>query len=154
MSFLLTICMLAPESTTKSLSSGFIVDAAGKTHSSEGRRVECSFVLFFEFVNMSGKIPCLAADASLLSFSLFRRSVLEFHSVRTALMRQFQCVLLEKREPCRLLLIHPQLQQLDTATSSVARRQCSQRTERPPAGDQDGTLLVALFMDVGTATQT
>ena len=35
-SFLLTICMLAPESTTNTLSSGFIVDAAGKIHSSEG----------------------------------------------------------------------------------------------------------------------
>ena len=35
-SFVLTMCMLAPESTTNTLSSGSIVDAAGKTHSSEG----------------------------------------------------------------------------------------------------------------------
>ena len=35
-SFLLTMCMIAPESTSNSLSSGFIVDAAGKTHLSEG----------------------------------------------------------------------------------------------------------------------
>ena len=34
-SFLLTMCMLAPESTTNSLSSGFMVDVAGKIHSSE-----------------------------------------------------------------------------------------------------------------------
>ena len=35
-SFLLTMCMLAPESTTNSLSSGLIVDAAGIIHSSQG----------------------------------------------------------------------------------------------------------------------
>ena len=34
-SILLTICMLAPESTTNSLYSTFIVDAARKTHLSE-----------------------------------------------------------------------------------------------------------------------
>ena len=39
-SFLLTICMLAPESNTNSLSSGFIVDAAGKIHSSEANRMQ------------------------------------------------------------------------------------------------------------------
>ena len=54
-----------------------------------GRRIECSFVLFFEFVNISGKIPCLAAGASLLSFSLFLRYVLKFHSVGTSLMKYF-----------------------------------------------------------------
>ena len=32
-SFLLNVCVLAPESTTNSLSSGFIVDGAGKLHS-------------------------------------------------------------------------------------------------------------------------
>ena len=37
-SFLLTMCMLAPESTTNALSSGFIVDAASKIHSSEGEQ--------------------------------------------------------------------------------------------------------------------
>ena len=36
-SFLLTMYIHAPESTTNSLSSGFIVDAAGKIHSSEGK---------------------------------------------------------------------------------------------------------------------
>ena len=35
-SFLLTMCMLALESTTNSLSSVFIVAAAGEIHSSEG----------------------------------------------------------------------------------------------------------------------
>ena len=37
-SFLLTICMLAPESTTNSLSSGFFVDAACKIYSSGGEQ--------------------------------------------------------------------------------------------------------------------
>ena len=37
-SFLLTMCKLAPGSTTNSLSSGFLVDAAGNTHSSEGEQ--------------------------------------------------------------------------------------------------------------------
>ena len=54
-----------------------------------GRRIECSFVLFFEFAKISGKIPCLASGASLLSFSLCLRSVLKFHSVGTSLMRKF-----------------------------------------------------------------
>ena len=54
-----------------------------------GRRIECSFVLFFELVKKFGKIPCLAAGAPLLSFSLFLRSVFKFHSVGTSLMRNF-----------------------------------------------------------------
>ena len=36
-SFLLILCILAPESTTSSLSSGSFVDAAGSTHSSAGQ---------------------------------------------------------------------------------------------------------------------
>ena len=43
---LLTICILAPESTTNSLSSGSFVDAAGSTHSCVGERnVTWSFSL-------------------------------------------------------------------------------------------------------------
>ena len=41
--------------------------------------------MIFELVNLSGKIPCLAVRASLLSFSLFLRSVLKFYSVGTSL---------------------------------------------------------------------
>ena len=58
-----------------------------------GRRIECSFVLLFELVNVSGKVPCLALGASLLSFSLFLRSVLKFHSEGTSLMRIFDLYL-------------------------------------------------------------
>ena len=67
LSFLLTICMLAPESTTNSLSSGFVVDAAGKLHSSVGEK-KCSFVLFSELTENVGKSPRISAGASLLSF--------------------------------------------------------------------------------------
>ena len=87
-SFLLTTCMLAPESTTNSLSSGFIVDAAGKTHSSEGES-NVALSSFFELRDILGKSPRVSAGASLLSFSLFPRSVLKFHSEGTALMRKF-----------------------------------------------------------------
>ena len=52
-------------------------------------KVECSLVLFFEPVYVLGKIPCLASGTSLLSFSLFLRSILQFHSVGTSLMRNF-----------------------------------------------------------------
>ena len=46
MFFLLTICKLAPESTSNSLSSGSFVDAAGSTHSSAGKQnVASSFCL-------------------------------------------------------------------------------------------------------------
>ena len=85
---LLTICILAPESTTNSLSSGSFVDAARCTHSSAGK-IECSLVFFFELVYVLSKIPFLTSGASLLSLSLFLISVLKFHSVGTSLMRNF-----------------------------------------------------------------
>ena len=54
------------------------VYAADITHSSESKwNVAFSFSLSLKKI---GKIPCLAAGASLLSFSLFLRSVLKFHS--------------------------------------------------------------------------
>ena len=40
--------------------------------------MECSFVLFFELVDILGKFPHVSAGASLLSFSLLLRSVLNF----------------------------------------------------------------------------
>ena len=94
-SFLLTMCILAPESTTNSLSSGFIVDAAGKIHSSAGEK-NVVFVLFFELVNMFGQSPRVSAGASLLSFSLLLRSVLKFYSAGTALMRKFDLYFIQR----------------------------------------------------------
>ena len=87
-SFLLTMCILAPESTTK-LSFLGLYRGCGRQNPLLDGRTECSFVLFFELVNMFGKSPRVTAGASLLSFSLSRRSVLKFHSVGTSLMRNF-----------------------------------------------------------------
>ena len=83
-SLLLFICILAPESTTNSLSSGTFVECPFFRG-----RVECSLVLFFELVSVFGKVPCLALGASQLYCSLFLRSVLKLHSVGTSLMRNF-----------------------------------------------------------------
>ena len=65
-----------------------MVDAASIIHLSVGEQ-NVAFVLFFELINTFGKIPCLAAAASLLSFSFLLRSVLKFHNVSTSLMRNF-----------------------------------------------------------------
>ena len=68
-SLLLTICMLAPESTTNSFSSSFMVDAAGIIHSF-CTRTEWSFVLFFELVNVLARFHALPrAHRSCLSVS-------------------------------------------------------------------------------------
>ena len=87
-SFLLTMCILAPESTTNSLSSGSFVDAAGEYPFFSGRE-ECCLVFFFELVYVFGEVPCLASGASLFSVSLFLGPVLNFHGVGTSQMRIF-----------------------------------------------------------------
>ena len=84
---MLSMCIGAPESTTDSLSSGFIVDGAGRHYSLEGEK--SSFVRFFELKDVLGQSPRVSAGASLLSFNLLLRPVLQFHSVRTALMKKF-----------------------------------------------------------------
>ena len=53
------------------------------------KREQCSLVVRFELVSTFGKIPSLALGTSLLSFSLFVRPILEFYSVGTPLMRNF-----------------------------------------------------------------
>ena len=60
------------------------------------RRKECSFVLFFKLVNVSGKFPRVSARESLLSFGLFLRSVLKFYGVGTALMRTFDLYFIQR----------------------------------------------------------
>ena len=66
-SFLLTMCMLAPESTTNSLSSSFMVDAAGKIHSSVGEKnVVCPYLWAYRYSSQDS-MPC--RGASLLYFS-------------------------------------------------------------------------------------
>ena len=51
--------------------------------------MECCLLFFFELAFVFGKIPRFASGTSLLSFSLFLRSVLIFQSVRTWLMKNF-----------------------------------------------------------------
>ena len=82
----LTICILAPESTTNSRSSGFLADGAGRHHSVVSEK-KVSLVLFFELIDIFGKSPRVSAGASLLSFTL-----LKFHSVRTALMKNLNLI--------------------------------------------------------------
>ena len=88
-SFSLTICILALDSTTNSLSLGSFVDAAGSTHSSAGEKnVALSFALSL-CIYIFGKIPSLALGTSLLSFRLFVGLILKFYSVLTSLMSRF-----------------------------------------------------------------
>ena len=94
-SFLLKICMVAPESTTNSVSSGFYC-GCGRQNPLIGRRIECGFVLLFELVHMFGKSPRVSAGASLLSLSLSWRSVLKFHGVWTSLMKNFDLYFIQR----------------------------------------------------------
>ena len=88
------MCMLAPEYTTNSLSSGFIVDGSGKLHSLVGEKkaalsVSLTFKIFLANLHASPR-------TSLLSFNLLLRSVLKFHGVVTALMRKFDLYFTER----------------------------------------------------------
>ena len=89
------MCMLAPESATNSLSSGFIVDGAGKLHSLVGeKKVALSVSLSFKI--FLAKSPRVSAGTSLLSLNFLLRSILKFHGVGTALMRKFDLYFTER----------------------------------------------------------
>ena len=94
-SFLMIFYILAPESTTNSLSSGSFAEALGRTHFS-CKREECSLVFLFEFVHVFGKVPCHASGTSLFSFSLFMGLVFKFRSVETSQMRNFDLYFTER----------------------------------------------------------
>ena len=95
-SFLLNMCMLAPESSTNSLSSSFITDGAGRHHSLEGeKKVALSFSS--ELVHVFGKVPCLDLGTSLLSFNLLLRPILKFQSVGTTQKRNLDLNFSERR---------------------------------------------------------
>ena len=66
-SFLLTI-LHACSGIYRKLSFRRFFGGCGRQTQLIGRRIECSFVLFYELVNISGKVPCLAAGASLFVF--------------------------------------------------------------------------------------
>ena len=61
-----------------------------------GSRIECSFFRFFELIDILGKFPRVSTGASLLTFSLFLRSHLNFHGVGTALMRTFDLYFIQR----------------------------------------------------------
>ena len=84
-SFLLTISIDAPESTTNYRSSGLRFDAS-KHQFSEGENnvaLSCSFSV----KNTFGQLPRCFAGTLLLSFCLLLRPILKFWSVGSALMR-------------------------------------------------------------------
>ena len=86
-SFLVTMCILAPESPTNSLSLGPC--GCGRKNPLLRGRIECSFVFLFELIDILGKFPRISAGTSLLSCSLFWRSLLKCHSVGSSLMKNF-----------------------------------------------------------------
>ena len=69
----------------------FIVDAASKIDSSVGEK-NIAFPFSLSFKIFLFKSPRVSAGASLLSISLLLRSVLKFHSLGTALMRNFDMI--------------------------------------------------------------
>ena len=86
-SFLLTICILAPKSTTYSLSSGSFVDVTGVPILPRASRMQLGLSLWA--CKCFGKVPSLAPGTSLLSFNLFMGPALKFHSVGTSPMKNF-----------------------------------------------------------------
>ena len=96
-SFLLIICIDAPESITNSRSLGFRVDA-GRQAPISRRRVECrSLYAPFIFNTFLGQLPGCFAGTLLLSLCLFLRPILKFWSVGTALMRLTWANISERR---------------------------------------------------------
>ena len=83
-SFLLIMCIDAPESTTNSLSSGFNVDA-GK-HLFFRRWEECCSSMLLEFWHIFGQLPRCLAGTLLLPLCPLLRPILKFWSVRATLM--------------------------------------------------------------------
>ena len=85
-SFLLTVFIDAPESTTNSLSSGLIADGAGRHQVSEGEKnavLTCSF----NFRIFLASLHDASRAHRSLPFRLFLRPILKFWSIGVALMR-------------------------------------------------------------------
>ena len=85
-SFLLIVCIDAPDSTINSLSSGLRVDGAGRHQFSEGEKNAVS-VFSFIFRYILGQLPNCFTGTSLLPFRLFLRPILKFWSIGVTLMR-------------------------------------------------------------------
>ena len=94
-SFLLNMCIDAPESTTISRSSGFNVDAGKHLFSGDEKNVAlwCSF----NFKHIFGQLPRCFAGTLLLPLCLLQRSILKFWSVGVALMKFTWAIFSERR---------------------------------------------------------
>ena len=66
------------------------MDAASKTHSSEG---ELNVVFSFFYMNILGKFQSVFAGIQLMCFRFSLRKVLKFHGVGTAMMGLLTCIL-------------------------------------------------------------
>ena len=84
-SFLLIMCIDAPESTTNSLSSGLRVDASTHLFSESEKNVALS--CSFNFNTLFGQLQRCFAGTLLLPLCLLLRPILKCWSVRATLMR-------------------------------------------------------------------
>ena len=84
--FLLIMCIDAPESTTNSLSSRLTVGGEGRHQFSEGEK-NVVFLFLLQFQETSCHFPCCFTGISLLPFCLFLRPILKFWSIGVTLMR-------------------------------------------------------------------
>ena len=84
-SFLLIMCIDAPESTTNSRSSGLRIDA-GRHLFSEGEK-NVALLFFLKFQHTFGQLPRCFAGTLLLPLCLLLRPILKFWSVGATLIR-------------------------------------------------------------------
>ena len=84
-SFSLTVCILAPESTTNSLSSGSLAEALGRTHFSPGAALSIALSLYIFWARSQA---LLWAHRSCFSVSSWDRSS-NFYSAGTSLMSRW-----------------------------------------------------------------
>ena len=85
-SFLLIMCIDAPESATNSLSSGPRVDGAGRHQFSDGEKNVALF-FSFNFYDIFGQPERCCTGTLLLSFRIFLRAILKFSSMVVTLMK-------------------------------------------------------------------
>ena len=87
-SFLLSMCIDAPESTTNSFSSGFITDGAGNQTSVSEKKGR--FVLYFQVFGKFWPFSTRLRGRIARVLNLFLTPILKFWSVQTALVRIFE----------------------------------------------------------------
>ena len=76
-----------------------VVDGSGKLLTLGGEK-KVALSVFLSFKMFLGRSPRVSADTSLMSFNLFLRPGLKFHSTGTALMRNFDLYFTERWSFC------------------------------------------------------